>query len=219
MRKRRIVLFFIAVLLVAAGILLPDFRFYKPSSKTAPVAEDGIIFSITTFDGAAESEPFVKCMGHTWLSVDNRSGHSVYLNDCEIKDGECLTFSVWAISGCRGVAFNLEANFIREFDRYAGRESLSMPIEESQLQTIGEYIGNVRGWGLLQNCSYRSVQLWNALAPDELRLPTQTLLYTPGRLQKALREFDGVEIDRDFSRAGGAFFYRDGEKTEVELCA
>ena len=74
------------------------------------------------------------------------------------------------------------------------------------------------GWTLGKNCSYWCVHLWNALVDDEYRLKTQTLFYTPKRLERAFLEFDRVEVDKDFSRAGRIFAYRRGVRTELQLC-
>ncbi len=218
--KKRIAIWLISFsLLIAALCLGLDFNTYRAGSKTIPCADTGIIFSITTFDGDTETEPFVKCLGHTWLSIDNRSGHSVYIKDHEVANDEIVTFSIWAISGHCGVIFNLEPDFIQNFGRYAGRCSLSVNIDESQLETIGDYIDRNDRWTLGQNCSYWAIHLWNALVDDEFALKTQTLIYTPKRLQKSLREFDRVEADKDFSRSKGIFFYQDGVKTEWQLCS
>ena len=35
----------------------------------------------------------LKCFGHTWIGLDNRTGHTVYLKDRAIPDGEMVTFS------------------------------------------------------------------------------------------------------------------------------
>ena len=43
--------------------------------------------------------------------------------------------------------------------------------------------------------------------------------YDRERVEKALCEFDCVETDRDFSRAGNIFCLRDGVRTELALCS
>ena len=196
-----------------------DFNLYSSKSKTISYDENGIIFSITAFDGDNESEPFVQCLGHAWVSVDNRSGHSIYIKNSEIKNNEIIAFSVWALSGHRGVAFNLEPAFISNYDRYVGRQSLSMNINESQLAEIEDYIDRNDNWTFGKNCSYWSIQLWNELADDDYKLKTPVFICTPKKVQKALHEFDCVETDKDFSKAGGVFFYLNENRTELSLCS
>ena len=222
MKRFRICLLVFLLLLCsgcAAAGLPADGNAGADRTKTIPDAQDGLVFSITTFDGRSESAPFVPCLGHTWLSLDNRAGHPVTLNDYEIGDGETLTFSIWAISGHRGVFYNLEPQFIRQYQRYAGRRSLHMSIDEAQIPVIERYIREHDRWTLTQNCSRWSVALWNALAGEAYALKTPALLCTPARLQRAFDGFDCVELDRDFSGAGEIFFYQDGVRKELQLCA
>lgn len=219
MKKKVLTLRIILSLLIVVLCLWFDFNTYKPQSKSIPCEDHGIIFSITTFDGKTESKPFVRCLGHTWVSIDNQSGHSVRLKDHEIKNDEIITFSVWAVSGHRGLFFNLESNFIIQYDRYVGRQSLSINIDESKLRTIEDYIEDHHNWTLVKNCSCWAIQLWNQIVDEDYQLKTQTLVYTPQRLQKSMREYDCTETNRDFSRSGGIFYYQDGFGKEWQLCS
>lgn len=217
-RLNKIILIIIIVLALCSTLFLVDFNSYEKKSKKINLENSGLIFSITTFDGKNESTPFVACLGHSWISIDNKTDHSVYLKDYEICEGETLTFSIWAISGHFGIVYNLEEEFIRQSGRYVGRWSLSVNIEESQLETIEEYLNNNDRWDLGMNCSRFSVGLWNELVSDELKLKTHLFIETPNFVKKAMSEFEFVEIDRDFSNAGKVFFYENGVRTELELC-
>lgn len=44
-------------------------------------------------------------------------------------------------------------------------------------------------------------------------------LRTPEKIEQAFSAFDCVEVDKDFSRAGGIYCYKDGERTELQLCS
>ena len=83
--KKSMVWIILPFALTAVFCLWFDFNVYESQSKTISCEDDGIIFSITTFNGDSETTPFLKCLGHTWLSIDNQSGHSVYIKDHEIK--------------------------------------------------------------------------------------------------------------------------------------
>ena len=39
------------------------------------------------------------------------------------------------------------------------------------------------------------------------------------KIEQAFSAFDCVEVDKDFSRAGGIYCYKDGERTELQLCS
>ncbi|MCQ2586593.1 MAG: hypothetical protein MJ174_00660 [Treponema sp.] len=215
-------LFFTGILiLISTGILclFIDFNSYHTNEKHLPYMDKGIVFSITTFDGVNETKPFVKCLGHTWLSLDNYSGHSIYLKDYEIKNNETLTFSVWAISAHKGVYFNLEPNFIKENGRYSGCQSLSINIDEEELSVIENYIDNNNKWTSIKNCSYWSIHLWNKIVDDDFKMKTQTIVYTPKKLLKSLKEFDCITTDKDFSHAKDIFFYNNGSREVLKLCS
>ncbi len=219
MKKTLVIISAVLFILIASFCLFADFGRYSPGTRTLPASEGDIVFSVTAFDGKSESEPFVKCLGHSWISLENRTGHPVTLLDYEIADGETVTFSVWAITGHRGVTFNLEAGFIREYGRYSGRRSLSVRMDESRLSEVEDYLRANDTWTPGMNCSLWSLGLWNRIASEEGQIKKHSLLYTPSRLQKAIEEFDCAEADADFSDAKEIFFYEDGERRVLRLCS
>lgn len=50
-------------------------------------------------------------------------------------------------------------------------------------------------------------------------LPYRGFVCTPEKIEQAFSAFDCVEVDKDFSRAGGIYCYKDGERTELQLCS
>lgn len=197
------------------------FAFGLTSTYTKADPKRSPVRTMALFSLSPHSTVTVKpqCLGHTWLSIDNQSGHSVYIKDHEIKHDEMITFSVWAVSDLPGLLFNLEEAYISTYDRYVGRKSLSVNIGEPQLKIIEAYIDQKDKWSPGKNCSYWSARLWNEVVDEAFGLKTQTLFYTPKRLERSFCEFDCVEADKDFSRAGHIFCYRDGVRTELELCS
>jgi hypothetical protein len=189
------------------------------AARTLPCEEEGLILSITTFDGKSESKPFLKCFGHTWIGLDNRTGHTVYLKDSAIPDGEMVTFSVWAVSGLSGLLFDLEPCYIAHYGRYTGRLSLSTNIGEEQLKVIEDYMEQHDKWTVDKNCSYWSVHLWNAVVGEDAALKIRGFVCTPEKIEQAFSAFDCVEVNKDFSRAGGIYCYKGGERTELQLCS
>lgn len=219
MKKRYICLLVIlSVIIIAAVLIFGDFNSYDKSSKAITLDESKIIFTITTFDGKTETKPFVKSLGHSWVEIDNRLSHSIFINDYEIKPGELLTISAWGIEDHFGVAYNVEPAFANKYGRYKERQSISINIDENKLKTIEQYIKDHPKWKFTQNCSYWSLTLWNEIVPDEYKLKTQTILYTPKRVQKSLGEYTCVQIDKDYNNCKNAFIYVDGERTEIDLC-
>ncbi len=149
----------------------------------------------------------------------NRTGHTVYLKDRAIPDGEMVTFSVWAVSGLSGLLFDLEPCYIANYGRYTGRLSLSTNIGEEQLKVIEDYMEQHDKWTVDKNCSYWSIHLWNAVVGEDAALKIRGFVCTPEKIEQAFSAFDCVEVDKDFSRAGGIYCYKDGERTELQLCS
>lgn len=166
--KKRIIAWAVLLSVCAAALGLWCSAAAGKAARTLPCEEEGLILSITTFDGKSESKPFLKCFGHTWIGLDNRTGHTVYLKDRAIPDGEMVTFSVWAVD---------------------------------------------------KNCSYWSIHLWNAVVGEDAALKIRGFVCTPEKIEQAFSVFDCVEVDKDFSRAGDIYCYKDGERTELQLCS
>lgn len=217
--KKRIIAWAVLLSVCAAALGLWCSAAVGKTARTLPCEDEGLILSITTFDGKSESKPFLKCFGHTWIGLDNRTGHTVYLKDRAIPDGEMVTFSVWAVSGLSGLLFDLEPCYIANYGRYTGRLSLSTNIGEEQLKVIENYMEQHNKWTVDKNCSYWSVHLWNAVVGEDAALKIRGFVCTPEKIEQAFSAFDCVEVDKDFSRAGGIYCYKDGERTELQLCS
>lgn len=153
------------------------------------------------------------------IGLDNRTGHTVYLKDRAIPDGEMVTFSVWAVSGLSGLLFDLEPCYIAHYGRYTGRLSLSTNIREEQLKVIEDYMEQHDKWTVDKNCSYWSIHLWNEVVDEDAALKIRGFVCTPEKIEQAFSAFDCVEVDKDFSRAGDIYCYKDGERTELQLCS
>ena len=207
--KKRIIAWAVLLSVCAAALGLWCSAAVGKTARTLPCEDEGLILSITTFDGKSESKPFLKCFGHTWIGLDNRTGHTVYLKDRAIPDGEMVTFSVWAVSGLSGLLFDLEPCYIANYGRYTGRLSLSTNIGEEQLKVIEDYMEQHDKWTVDKNCSYWSVHLWNAVVDKEAALKIRGFVCTPEKIEQAFSAFDCVELDKDFSRAGGIYCYKD----------
>ena len=179
----------------------------------------GLSFPSPPLTARANPSPFSNASGIHGIGLDNRTGHTVYLKDRAIPDGEMVTFSVWAVSGLSGLLFDLEPCYIANYGRYSGRLSLSTNIGEEQLKVIEDYMEQHDKWTVDKNCSYWSIHLWNAVVDEDAALKIRGFVCTPEKIEQAFSAFDCVEVDKDFSRAGGIYCYKDGERTELQLCS
>jgi len=64
--KKRIIAWAVLLSVCAAALGLWCSAATGKAARTLPCKEEGLILSITTFDGKSESKPFLKCFGHTW---------------------------------------------------------------------------------------------------------------------------------------------------------
>ena len=167
----------------------------------------------------ANPSPSSSVSGIHGIGLDNRTGHTVYLKDRAIPDGEMVTFSVWAVSGLSGLLFDLEPCYIANYGRYTGRLSLSTNIGEEQLKVIEDYMEQHDKWTVDKNCSYWSIHLWNEVVGEDAALKIRGFVCTPEKIEQAFSAFDCVEVNKDFSRAGDIYCYKDGERTELQLCS
>lgn len=181
-----------------------------------PVKRRGLSFPSPPLTARANPSPSSSVSG---IRLDNRTGHTVYLKDRAIPDGEMVTFSVWAVSGLSGLLFDLEPCYIAHYGRYTGRLSLSTNIGEEQLKVIEDYMEQHDKWTVDKNCSYWSIHLWSAVVGEDAALKIRGFVCTPEKIEQAFSAFDCVEVNKDFSRAGGIYCYKDGERTELQLCS
>lgn len=108
---------------------------------------------------------------------------------------------------------------IANYGRYTGRLSLSTNIGEEQLKVIEDYMEQHDKWTVDKNCSYWSIHLWNEVVGEDAALKIRGFVCTPEKIEQAFSAFDCVEVDKDFSRAGDIYCYKDGERTELQLCS
>lgn len=181
-----------------------------------PVKRRGLSSPSPPLTARANPSPSSSVSG---IRLDNRTGHTVYLKDRAIPDGEMVTFSVWAVSGLSGLLFDLEPCYIAHYGRYTGRLSLSTNIGEEQLKVIEDYMEQHDKWTVDKNCSYWSIHLWNEVVGEDAALKIRGFVCTLEKIEQAFSAFDCVEVDKDFSRAGGIYCYKDGERTELQLCS
>ena len=217
-KKLYIIIITCFLLITAMFILLCDLNNYNYGVKTTNHTNSGIVLSITTFDGKNESKLFTKSMGHSWISIDNNLNKAITFNGYSINPNDILTLSVYAIEKHYTVIYNLEPLFINDSNRYNGRISLSVNISKDDLQKIEEFTSINKGWELFKNCSYFSIHLWNSVVGEEYKLKSQTLIYTPTRLKKSIKEYDNFITNKDFSKSLLPFIIVNGERKVVEIC-
>lgn len=71
-------------------------------------------------------------------------------------------------------------------------------------------------WAVLLSVCAAALGLWCSAATGKA---ARTLPCEEEGLILSITTFDCVEVNKDFSRAGGIYCYKDGERTELQLCS
>jgi hypothetical protein len=179
----------------------------KMSRKVSGVSGGGFILTLHTFDGSYGALPLVPNFGHSFLSVENRSGGAATVGKYALEDGQSVSVSVWGQSAHIGVWYNLESIYY-DAGKYDTCRTVSKEIGLEQLAVLGGHIRDRDSWSFFYNCSAWSIGGWNAVSDgdgiDIFGLPT------PTALKKKINEFEncsGAARVIDYGAAG----YFEGE--------
>lgn len=180
-------------------------REYKASINSDDVA----LLSIFTYDGKGESVWGLMNLGHSFLSIKNVSDEPFYLSEKKINPGETVAFGTWSILDHFGVWYNVESNYISDYNKYDGRLSVTQSVSSEDISVITEYIKKHDYWTPLTNCSCFALNLWNSVsdAPELLDVP---LIYTPSQIAKQLQKFNTFETNRTIVTEKTFGYFKDG---------
>ncbi len=151
--------------------------------------------SIFTFDGKSESQFGLMNLGHSFLSISNASKDDVVIGNYTLKPDETVCIGTWSILEHFGVWYNVESNYIRLYEKYLGRVSITKYLDSYDIETICNFIAMHDYWSPIYNCSYFAINLWNSVAKETERLDTY-LIYSPSKLSSQLKEFKNYQINK-----------------------
>lgn len=152
--------------------------------------------TIYTFDGKNESNFGLMNLGHAFLSIENLTDDNIKVHSRELTGRESITIGTWSIRDHFGVWYNVESNYISEYNKYDGRVSVTIGISEDDLIVISEYIAKSDNWNPLNNCTVFAIGLWNKVASESEKIDVSGALYTPSELRSEIEKFDTFEINR-----------------------
>ena len=170
---------------------------------------DTALLTIFTFDGKKESSFGLMNLGHSFLSLENISSESFKIGNVELSPGETIAIGTWSIKAHFGVWYNVESNYIADYNKYDGRLSITTGVSSEDIDTMSEFIFSHDYWNPLQNCSYFALNLWNEVVEDSEKLSTM-FIYSPSGIASQLREFKGIEENKELITAK-KFSYFDGD--------
>lgn len=171
----------------------------KDNTRVATInADDDIIMTIYAYDGAGESRFGLLNLGHSFLSFENKTTETIKIGKYDLPAGDIVTISTWSISEHFGIWYNTESNYIKYYDKYNGRFSVSVGLEVDCLDKMNKFIENNDKWLPTKNCTNFSVGLWNTLCEKEERVSTP-LIYTPSKLTQDIKSFTSFEKNKEIT--------------------
>lgn len=164
--------------------------------KTVIKYSDIALLSIFTFDGKKESTLGLMNLGHSFLSLENISDNPIKISNVTVKSGETIAIGTWSIQAHFGVWYNVESNYISEYNKYDGRLSVTTGIDLDDVDKITSYINTHDYWTPLTNCSCFALNLWNEVA-EETETLEKPLIYSPTQIAQQLVNFENYETNRE----------------------
>lgn len=159
-------------------------------------SEDIALLSIYADDGKSESNFLLRNYGHAFLSVKNISENNITVGDRLVVPNETITIGLWNILEHFGVWYNIEGNYISEYDKYSHRVSLTIGINTSDIEEISNMIAKSDRWSPFFNCSTFAMKTWNLVAEDSEKIDSK-LLVSPKYLVNKITKFSGHEKNRE----------------------
>ncbi len=152
--------------------------------------------SLFTFDGKSESVWGLMNLGHAFLAIENISTQTISICHKQVHPGQTITFGTWAILDHFGVWYNVESNYIKEYDKYNGRVSVTTGVSGPDIAKISDYIVTNDKWNPFNNCSYFAYHIWNGVADEQESLDKRMFVFTPNFLAKQIKKFDTFETNK-----------------------
>jgi hypothetical protein len=209
----------IVLLILSSSILFAckdDNREYKANIYEGDVA----LLSLFSYDGKSESKYWgLSSLGHAFLSLDNISDNTITIGNRDILPSETIAFGTWSIWEHFGVWYNIESNYISKHNKYDGRVSVTISLNQEELDRLIEYTMSNDNWNPIKNCSCFALNLWNEVAEETEKL-NKPLIYTPSFLCEEIYKFGKYETNKPiitteksgyFTSAKDVFFEIEGD--------
>jgi len=172
--------------------------------------DDVALLSIYADDGSSESNFLLRNYGHAFLSIENISDTSFTIGDRQVNAHETITVGLWNVLEHFGIWYNIESNYISEYNKYSNRYSLTIGISLEDIQKICELIDKSDRWNPFFNCSTFAMKVWNLVAEDNEKINSK-LIVSPSYLVKEITKFDDFEKNRECVTDKNIQYYKEGK--------
>ena len=164
---------------------------YKANINEGDIA----LLSIFAFDGKDETKWGLMNLGHAFLSIENISDNKLEILSFDLEKDKTMCIGTWAIKDHFGVWYNVESNYFASYNKYDGRVSVTISLNEEELNKLCSFISTKDRWNPINNCSKFALNAWNSVASEEESL-IKPLIYTPSNIANQLKKFDSFEVNR-----------------------
>lgn len=188
----------------------------EKNRETVIKSDDIALLTIFTFDGKKESTLGLMNLGHSFLSIENISSDVIEVGKKEIQAGETVAIGTWSIQAHFGVWYNVESNYIADYNKYDGRLSITTGISLDDIDKISAFIDTHDYWNPLHNCSYFALNLWNEVVEPSEQL-NKLFIYSPSGIASQLRNFVSVEENRELITEQKFHYYDHSTPVYYEL--
>jgi len=162
------------------------FTFYISVSAASDIAELSI-FS----DGTGGA---LGAGTHSFIALKNISGFVITIGTYDVDPDDEITVGIWGNKlPHKGLWYNMESYFVNQKDSYTNRVSLSMNIDNTQLETITEIIKSSNRWSCFFNCTNLAAKIWNAVSSEKLSCGFWN---TPSSLANSIKSYEFYETGK-----------------------
>lgn len=198
----------IIILILTVSFLVLTGCTEESKKKTLMSEEDVATLSLVTFDGKNESSWGLINLGHSFLYITNISSETITIGSGEILSGESMTIGTWSIAKHFGVWYNLESNYIKDYNKYNGRYSITKGVSADELSRISSFVNSHDYWSPINNCSWFALNLWNEVAEGDEILKTP-IIYNPTHVASEIKKFENFSTNQQFVTKEKFFFHND----------
>ena len=192
----------LSVLLVAAMLLISFTAIHtSASTNSTPTFARLTIFAYYDPDASdpnSSSSSSLTNTGHAFIVIENFSDRRINAGRMALDYLEAAALGTWDLDdtastqGHCGIWYNLEMDYLFRSDK-DHFHSVSMNINQSQLNTLNAFISERDSWSLINNCSKFARDAWNTLNPDNQLITG--FPSTPLRLIEAMQELSSYDTD------------------------
>lgn len=176
----------------------------------AKKVDDIATLTIFSYDGKSECKNGINAYGHSFLSLKNNSSKMINVYGYQLETGKTVFFSWWAVDKHMGIWFNLEPNYIKLYNRYETRYSVSIDLNIGDIETLNTFLSQNDYYTPLNNCSKMTLKCWNEVAEENEKIKIK-FLTTPNYVVSKIKTFDESKYVEEIS-IDGEIGYMNGNK-------